>query len=236
LIKKIYFSLFDIEKVFNVQNLKSIIACKNKNYEHGIHYEFFSQSSVVNVEYEMGDMYMTYIGILQLLYSIFGENIEAYSYASWVIRTFSQHNEVYKDSKIDRVMQGLSETAGELSGVYNIKIGKCREFRKTVNISENIPDIYNVIMCGATDNLRASIDKIIQTCDFVKSVLEVQAFSWVSEKKYLSYAKFKVFEIMDVFARRIMCENDVVFFACGDNDEGIIFRSCGDICREISQM
>lgn len=195
---KCYFSVKDVSKAFEMPNLNSSLLHKNSNYIANSHYKYFSivKMGGSRTEYSKKELYLTYKGMLKVLYSSNTGNAE--SFQDWSIEklfTVQLGTEEQKDELASSLI-GVSSRAikdvfrtntDKIPSVYLYIVGKAKE---------KLGDKYSndMIICkyGYSDDLPRRNDEHTKT--FKKEFnqdIELSCFS-IIESKWLSEAETQI--------------------------------------------
>jgi hypothetical protein len=132
-----YFNTTDVEKEFNLKNLKNIIPINNFFHEN-IHYIYLED-----------ELYLTYKGLVKVLY-YFNSN-EADEFQDWAYNDFF-NDYILEDSSLKSVQTVLGTCVQTIPCIYLFKLGSVKDLQKTFDIQDSDDDFY-VYKYGMTKNL-----------------------------------------------------------------------------------
>lgn len=166
----IYFLLSDVAVGFKMGSLVNVVTRENRGFERREHYEYFINSFSVP-DGKASDkkfvvkkrLYLTYMGILKILFSGRSGNIKKIiKWCTEILFTVQMGTKVQKEAlasdmlgiSMENLSQILSCSALPISCIYRFALGKVRDLRGAMNISEDVSDDHIVVKYGFTDNLK----------------------------------------------------------------------------------
>jgi hypothetical protein len=204
----IYFLAKDVSRVFEMKSLCNTINDDRKGYKINTHYKKF-----ICIKNDGGRkktnklmIFLTYKGMLKVLFnSITGK---AELFVNWTTETLFTVQMGTTEQKEDLVSgiigipakslrQVLSTSSTNVPCIYRFAIGTCKNLRKTMNISKDIPDDHIIIKYGYTDNLVRRTKEHMKTYEAFKGVkLELMNYTYI-DPKYLSNAEVDIKEFFE---------------------------------------
>ena len=207
----IYFSANDAQKEFELKNLLRVLKDKDSSYEEEVDYKYFtikkgridSQKIVQKKE-----IFLTYGGMLKVLFA--SKSGKTKGFIKWATETLFTIQMGTKDQK-ETLVEGilgipantlknvLSASTTDVPCIYRFALGKCKDLRKIMNLSPDIPDDYTIIKYGRTNDLSERTTDHIKTYGVIKGVkLELMNYAYI-DPKYLSKAEVEIKEFfMDI--------------------------------------
>jgi hypothetical protein len=170
---KIYFKLKDIAAAFGMKNLGIYIYNKEGNYVKNIDYKIFicktnrllvsSQGISNNIEANIKALFLTYNGLLRVIFS--SQSKSAHAYQQWAsnilytvqMGTSEQREELAAEClsvEVQAIREVFNASATEFPCVYFIKFGTAKELRTAFKIPENITDDLIIYKFGNTKNFK----------------------------------------------------------------------------------
>lgn len=207
-----YFRAADVAKGFGLENLKTTILHNNGNYQRGKHYIRLLIEQSSNSERKGNHLYLTYFGIMKVLFSSRGSLAE--SFMTWAAKTlFTVQMGKREDRKklaasiigatLEQVNDVLSKSATPVSCVYLIYIGTVKDLRKSMNIDSKYPDNYMVFKYGMTKNLLRRIKEHKSVYGKIKSASLELCYYTVIDEQYIAEAESKLSNVFDLVNNRI---------------------------------
>jgi hypothetical protein len=161
--QKCYFKVSDVVKGFLIKNLANILRNKDGNFKNNIHYKYFIPLKQDNVpKLENKNMYLTFKGMIKLLYFLRSENAEIFQ--DWAneklftieFDTFEQKNQLLANLKgvsAQRVREVFSKSVSFFSCIYFFSLNTVKELRKLMNIGLEYKDDDIVGKWGRANDL-----------------------------------------------------------------------------------
>jgi len=158
--KKCYFSVKDIEKCFNMNNLQKTIMHVKSSYEHKRHYEFFTvEKKGRAVKKYSKEMYLTYLGFVKMLFISKNDIVEYFQ--EWAIEILFIHqfgNTEQKDKLISKlkgipyesIQELFNISAKTLPCIYLTLFGTVKSLRESMAIDSKYNDNDMVFKFGLT--------------------------------------------------------------------------------------
>jgi hypothetical protein len=167
-----FFKVIDVAEGFKMKKLHDTLTKKNVNsYQNNVHYRFFyfsKNTTTSGKTKKVKKLYLTYIGLLKVLFS--SRNKTVNNFVGWATETlFTAHlgTKEQKDklsSKLmgisaDIVKEVFNKTSSTLPVLYLLSIGKVKDLRVTLNISDEYDDEDIINKGGETIDLTRRIDE-----------------------------------------------------------------------------
>ena len=156
---KCYFKVKDVSIGFNMPNLLTTLVAKNACYEMEIHYKYFTNKILFNVQKNVSkkELYLTYNGMLKVLFTSRTGNAELFQ--NWATETLFIHQMGSTEQKqtlatsllgvnIQTIKQVFNSASNKTPTVYLFYIGKAK---KLINDNYNDDDI--LCKFGCTDDI-----------------------------------------------------------------------------------
>lgn len=207
---KIYFKVKDVSDKFGFNRLDKIIIDKRNSYEINKHYKYFNCKSVVtddiNVNKIKKVLFLTYRGILRLLYTT--KNKKTENFIDWTTEKLFTIHMGSKDDKINMVSDILGVPAKTINDVFNknintipcvyfFTIGKVKDLRNSMKIDEKYDDNMIIGKFGFTDNLERRTNEHIRTYKKIKNTeLKLKYYVHV-DPQYTSEAESYIKKYID---------------------------------------
>lgn len=162
--KKCFFSVDDIAKGFNLPNLTRVLIKPDSGYVIEQHYKiyliFVTNSNKVKIEKRK--YYLTYKGLIRMLYVSRSKNADAFQ--EWATEILFTHQMGEKEQKIVLASKLLGAPVESVKCVfkanvtstpciYLFRIGTVKQLRKKLHISNDFDDDMIVCKYGFTDDL-----------------------------------------------------------------------------------
>jgi FtsZ-binding cell division protein ZapB len=237
----IYFSICDIEKVFNMENIHKILTQSTSGYISGEHFCYFTCMDLIikrSNTHKKGPskgrrMFLTYEGMIKLLYCSRSPNAKKFrKWATETLFTVQMGDQKEKEKlasgligiPIKSLKQVLSKSVNSVPCIYRFALGKCKDLRDSMKISKEIPDEYVIIKYGYTDDLERRTNEHIKTYNSIKGVkLELMNYIYV-DPKYLSEAESTVRDFFKSFEKPIEYEKFAELVAINPANEKTIMK------------
>lgn len=197
--EKTYIKANDINNIFEIDMYGNIDQLTKNEYKY------------INEE-----TFITYEGMLRVLFvSRSGKTKEFIKWATEKLFTIQMGTQEQKESLVSGILgipakslrQVLSTSANNVPCIYRFALGKCSDLRKSMKISQNIPDDHIIIKYGFTDNLVRRTAEHMKTYNSIKKVnLELLNYAYV-DPKYLSIAETDIKEFFVDIEKPIEYEN-----------------------------
>jgi hypothetical protein len=201
--KQIYLYLNDVENYIN-SNLLGIIKNENNNYINGIDYEYFLN------EKNKKKMYLTYTGLIKLLFSINEPNNNVKKFIKWATETLFTLHMGTKTQKEELISTTLGVTAKVIREVFNadchtipcvylMTLNTVKELKKSMKIDEKYKDDSIVAKYGFTKDLSRRTGEHIKTYEKIEGCnLKLKHYSYV-DPQYISNAETSIKTFMNCF-------------------------------------
>ena len=214
--KKIYLYLNDVENYINI-NILGIIKNENNNYVDGIDYEYFLN------EKNKKKMYLTYEGLLKLLFSINEPNNNVKKFIKWASNTLFTLQLGTKEQKEELIATTLGVSAKVIKEVFNadchtipcvylLTLNTVKDLRKTMNIDNKYLDDSIVAKYGFTKDLSRRTGEHIKSYSKIEGCeLKLKHYSYV-DPQYISNAETSIKIFMNCFNVKLdyMKEDELV--------------------------
>jgi hypothetical protein len=216
----IYFLAEDIAKAFEIGNIRTYWY-NNESFVYGDHYKsFIVQRVKKNDEKKNKKMdvmtYLTYEGVICVLFTT--RSKKAKSFTTWATKTLFtvQMGTIEQKQQlasgligipIDSLKQVLSTSAKSVPCIYQFSLGIVKDLKKSMKLSEDIPDNHVVIKYGFTDDLARRSSEHEKTYGKIKGVkFELMLFIYI-DPKYLSQAEKDVKNYFETNEKNIKYES-----------------------------
>lgn len=197
---KCYFNLDDVAKGFGILNLRATVTDERRQYEKNLHYKFFIcvKSGTVNIAANKKKLYLTYMGILRVLFVSRSGNTK--SFVGWATKTLftAQMGTKNEKKKLASSLLGVtvpelkavfSKTNHVLPAIYLFSLGTVKDLRKTLDISAEYKDDQIVAKIGMTKDLERRSGEHARNYGKLKKVnLEMVHYNYV-DPQYMSSAE-----------------------------------------------
>ena len=161
--RKIFFKVEDIAEMFQMQYLSDVLFAK-KTYVEEEDYAILDTVSSPDLRSEDGSKnqrtFLTWRGLLKVLFSSKSGNAVRYRMADWVVETMFIHqygSEEQRSMLARDLTKAYKSCLNSKAGVYLVRIGKVKKLRDSMNISmEDYPSDYDaasVYKMGRSDNV-----------------------------------------------------------------------------------
>ena len=210
-IDDIYLKVYDIGKGFKIDEVNYTIIHKNSDYEYDIHYKYFKRSEPpVNSNTLKKIMYLTYNGLIKLLYS--NRSVNAIKFQKWATKIlFSVQMGEVKDkaevvsecmnTNIKTVLEVFKKNTTTIPCVYLFKLGKVKDVRETFELDEKYNDEDILYKYGMTCDISRRCKEHEKNYGKMKNVeLELSRYCYI-DVLYISEAETKLqhyFQALDV--------------------------------------
>ena len=161
--EKCFFNVNDMKDAFCIPKIRTVLTNKNRGYKYQIHYVYFS-SAINDGKHRIKKvMYLTYRGILKILFS--SRKTIAESYISWATKTlFTAHIGSKKQKrKLAGDLLGITPniiktvfnaSATTFPCIYLIELGTVKELKKSIKINKRYDNDDKVYKWGFTKDLK----------------------------------------------------------------------------------
>jgi hypothetical protein len=201
----IFLKVSDVGKVFGLDRVECKITHPNSNYEYGIHFVYFCTKvkGVVNYNVECKNvMYMTYKGLIKLLYNSRSKNADTFQdWAAKSLFTIQLGEQNYKNGlaanllnvNIKIINEVFCKSKTTIPCVYLFKLGNVGSLKDTFNISNcKYSDDDIVYKFGMTNDIKRRSKEHAKTLGQLKNVnMELDSFTYI-DTMYMSEAETKL--------------------------------------------
>jgi hypothetical protein len=201
---KIFLKVSDVGNVFGLDRVEFIITHPNSTYEYGIHFVYFCKlNGVVNYNAECKNvMYMTYKGLIKLLYNSRSKNADTFQ--DWAAKSLFTMQLGEQNSKnglaanllnvnIKIINEVFCKSKTTIPCVYLLKLGNVGALKDTFNIPNckySEDDI--VYKFGMTNDIKRRIKEHAKTLGQLKNVnIELDSFTYI-DTLYMYEAETKI--------------------------------------------
>ncbi|AVL94389.1 MUTS family DNA-binding domain protein [Moumouvirus australiensis] len=163
-----YFLVKDVANGFDIKRLHNIIINSGSGYEIGVHYVYFNVQKYINYVKNANkktvkkEIFLTYEGILKVLFST--RNNKTTRFVNWaknILFTVQMGTKTQKNQLIasmtgvspEAIKAVFSKTSSTLPCIYFYTIGKVKDLRKTLKISNDYDDEDIIGKYGMTKDL-----------------------------------------------------------------------------------
>ncbi len=162
-VKGVYFKVSDVSNVFGVSRISATLLNKQSKYIRGDHYETFLLGPSYNDELHTDKtIYLTYKGVLKVLFSSRGNN-SVDKFVDWATETLFVHQMGTTEQKkelsnkllgipCDTARQFVSMNKAKISCVYLLNLGCAKDIRKKMKLDDTVDDDSLILKFGLTDN------------------------------------------------------------------------------------
>ena len=162
---KIYFKGIDVEREFLIPQLIKQIMNKDTNYEYNIHYKFYCGKELTTVENKHNSLYLTYFGLIRLIFNSKGNKI-AEKIQEWALIKLFTHqfgtieqkkqlaSELITGIPYNDMKRFLNIHINEIPCVYLICLGDVKTLRNGMNIELKYNDDNIIFKFGFSKNFK----------------------------------------------------------------------------------
>jgi len=166
--------------------------------------------------------------MIKILYS--SHSTKAKTFRTWVTDTLFTVQMGTTEQKEDLVSgiigipakslrQVLSTSSTNVPCIYRFSLGTCKDLRKIMKISNDIPDDHIIVKYGYTDNLVRRTAEHIKTYNAIKNVnLKLVNYAYV-DPKYLSQAEKDIKDYLSIIEKPIIYEKFAELVAVNPKQE-----------------
>lgn len=189
--KESYFKVKDVMKAFQLLHLNIVLLNKDKGYIYNQHYKYFIIEKLIQGENikTKKEMFLTYIGVLKVLFSSRTGNAENFqNWASEILFTVQMGTKENKlklcsnilgiDAKV--IKEVFNTGTHTLPCVYLFTLGTVNSLKKSMNLYQDLDN--NSIICkfGLTKNLsRRTAEHLTNFEKISNSDLKLKYYSYV---------------------------------------------------------
>jgi hypothetical protein len=212
---KIYFSVKDVSKCFEMDNLQIIILDKKKGgYKPDIDYKYFTikkKNNSLKIKVKK-QLYFTYNGLIRCLYV--SRNKHAEKFQQWASKILFTVQLGTKEQKIElssrllgveaRAVKEVFKTSSTtIPCVYLFSINTVKKLRKSMKIAENYTDDCVVYKFGFTNDIKRRTSEHMKTYGQIKgAALKLKYYSYI-DTQFISKGEAA---LNDFFINAIGCK------------------------------
>jgi hypothetical protein len=159
-VDKVYFLVNDVAKCFDIPTLNTMLTDVDRSYVSKEDYVYFVKKDVEGRTNKA--LFLTYRGICKVLTNT--RSVKANGFKKWassVLCTVQLGKVEQKEELVANVLgvnvrsmrESLSTCATSVPCVYLFSLGTCKDLRKSMSLSEDIPDDYIIVKYGFTNDL-----------------------------------------------------------------------------------
>ena len=232
-VDKIYFSVEDVSKCFELENLYTLIRDERKTYKLNEHYKIFickkpailAISSKVSTNKIQKKVYLTYEGILKVLFSSRSPKVKKFvKWATETLFTIQMGSIEKKQEMVSNVLgidpkvlrEVLKSSANSLPCVYLISLGSVGNLRKKLNIDKKICDNHIVCKYGYTDNLSRRMIEHNSVFHKLGIDIKIKYYSYI-DPQFLSKAEKKLKNFYEALNVKLEYDNFSELVVIPDN-------------------
>lgn len=206
---KIFFLMTDVEKAFDMPNLRSTLTTKKSDYNIKEHYDHFVSVRIDPIHNHttkvQKNTYITYMGMLKIIYS--SRSKKAKTFKSWATNklfTLQMGTKEQKKELINNVLGIEAKVLSELfdkhnntvPGIYLFTLGHVQTLRKSMDISDQYKDTDIVAKFGFSNNISRRMDEHNSNYGKIPGVsLKIKFFSHI-DPQYISKAEADIKSFM----------------------------------------
>jgi hypothetical protein len=242
-----YFKAYDIGKAFEYNAINEKIIDKKSNYVYGKHFVYFlsdqGTSLVRKDDVKHKVLYLTYTGVLRILFRAQGLNAERFTtWATRIIFTMQmgapqQRQELAANAlemNVNEMRTLLSTFGDDLSGLYLFKIGNVESLSQKYNIDTQKWSVNDgVYKFGKTKNIDERYLHHLKKYPNKKQQLKHQLFRLV-DPMFLSQAETDLiacFRMMKVLITEQNDDNDTELVILSEDNITNIRKLFDQICK-----
>ena len=214
-----YFKAYDIGKTFDYKRINNTILNENSNHVYGKHYKYFLKDSVPtggqskqDDQNKKKELYLTYNGVLKLLFCARGDKAERFQkWAMNILFTMQMGNQDDRDKVAADALNvehsaitNLFRTSSKrFPCVYLFEVGKVGDMRQHFDMNGYTNDNDIVYKYGMTSDMERRSKEHSKTYGKLKdNSFKLVVFSYI-ESKLKSKAETKLKHIFELFDTRV---------------------------------
>jgi hypothetical protein len=190
---QVYFRAKHVAEAFEMPNLIRVVKDK-ESYKTNTDYNTFTLPIYTNgvKTSEKRQTYLTYEGMLKVLYTSRSGNAKAFrSWATDILFTHQMGSKEQKEEMSSNVLgiqvkslrEVLKKSARSVPCIYQFALGTVKSLRKSMKLSDDLPDDDIVIKYGLTDDLVRRSSEHTKTYGKIAGVnLEMMNFTYIDPK------------------------------------------------------
>jgi len=191
----IYFKVTDISNGFNLSNLNTVLLhnYEENGYKRDVHYKTFNIPLTTNQsEYNKTYMYLTYKGILRVLFCSKNKNVDKFQdWAEKKLFTIQFGKEEEKEElssellkvNVRAIRDVFKSSSSNFPCIYLFELGRVCDIRTTFNISNEIDGNLMVYKYGTTKDMKTRIYKNQNDYGKYENVnMKLKLFSYIDPK------------------------------------------------------
>jgi hypothetical protein len=189
---KIFFKVKDVSNCFNLPFLKDTLLKDERGYERNIDYKTFNRSEVNDLSTNKTTLYLTYNGLLRVLYVNKNKNTKQFrNWAEQKLFTIQFGKDEEKEElssellkvNVRAIRDVFKSSSSNFPCIYLFELGRVRDIRKAFNISDNINDNLMVYKYGTTKDMKSRIYKNESDYGKYENVnMKLKLFSYIDPK------------------------------------------------------
>jgi prophage antirepressor-like protein len=200
----IYFNAYDIGKAFDYTSIYDVVVDKRSDHKYDRDFKYFHSdtgNSSIRMEIKKKVLYLTYMGVLKVLFSARGNKAERFQkWATKILFTMQMGAQDDKDKlaakalnvDVSTVTQLFRKSVRAIPCVYLFEVGTVGNMRQHFNL-ENFPDDNDkVYKYGRTEDIGRRNNEHCKTYGKLKgNTFGLTLFSYLDEK-FVSKAETKL--------------------------------------------
>ena len=249
---KAYFKAYDVGKAFAYERINNTVLEKTNNHVYGRHYTYFRKTDKINPgdTVETNDegrsqqrnnvLYLTYLGVIKVLMCARGDRAERFQeWAARVLFTMQMGDNDARDKVAAEALQvGQStitevfrKSAHRVPCVYLFELGKVRDLRSIMNLSNFSDDNAVVYKYGMTSDMARRSSEHAKTYGKIKgSSFKLTVFAYI-DATCVSKAETTLKQTFDAMNVRLVDKEIIV----ADREQlGFIKKSYDNIYAQYS--
>lgn len=199
----VYFLGRDVADAFEMPNLVRNMKGRDSSYEKGEHYKIFMSLERLPGKTPKRLTYITYEGILKILYS--SHSIVAKTFRRWatdILFTHQMGNEEQKETLASNVLgipvknlrAVLKTSTKSVPCIYMFSLGTAQTLRRVLELPDTIPDDATIVKYGLTKDLVRRASEHVRNYEQIKGVsVGLLNFTYI-DPKFLSQAESHIRE------------------------------------------
>jgi hypothetical protein len=189
---KIFFKVKDVSNCFNLPFLKDTLLKDERGYERNIDYKTFNRSEVNDLSTNKTTLYLTYNGLLRVLYVNKNKNTKQFrNWAEQKLFTIQFGKEEEKEElssellkvNVRAIRDVFKSSSSNFPCIYLFELGRVCDIRTTFNISNDIDDKLMVYKYGTTKDMKTRIYKHQNDYGKYENInMKLKLFSYIDPK------------------------------------------------------
>jgi prophage antirepressor-like protein len=205
----IYFKAKDIGTAFDYERIEYVTLDTNSDHVYGEHFKYFICLSKVSGQMEDKKvLYLTYLGVLKLLFCARGDKSKRFQkWATKILFTMQMGSQADKDGlaaealdvDVSTITQIFRKSARAIPCVFLFEVGTVGNMRQHFNLDSHKDDTDKVYKYGRTEDMARRSGEHQKTYGKLKdNTFGLTVFSYVDEK-FASKAETKLKHYFDNF-------------------------------------